>query len=156
APDYSAVSGLQINGLPVAGKFNAGLGRDTVGVFDGNGTWYLDTQGINNIGPGSTVIHDGLTGFPVVGDFDGSGGIDLATYRPDLNTFFFDLNPLGGGPHAMAQIHFGFSDVQARPVAADMDGDGVTDIGLFVPNRGGTAPTDTAEWFFLVSGGRAP
>src|SRR5262249_28595156 len=160
-PDLTVVPSLQINGLPVAGNFtNAPAtapnipARSEIGVFDGAGNWYLDTNANNNIDGGDTVVHDSLRGFPIVGDFDGNGSFDLATYRPDLDTFFFDLNPLGG-PRAFPTIHFGFVGVNERPVAADMDKDGVTDIGLWMPNRFGSTPTDTAEWYFLVSGGNS-
>ncbi len=151
--DATIVPALQINGLPVAGNFSFAHAGDEVGVFDGSGHWYLDTNGDNNLTAADAVVSDGLTGFPIVGDFDGNGFVDLATYRPDLNTFFFDLNPLGGGPHVLTTLAWGVAGVNERPVAADMNRDGVTDIGLFAPNRAGVTPAGTAEWYFLLSTG---
>ena len=83
----SVVSALQINGLPFAYHFNPNLSGDQIGLFDGQGNWYIDFAGTNDMGPGTITIHDGLTGFPIVGDFDGNGQFDLATYRPDQKTF---------------------------------------------------------------------
>jgi hypothetical protein len=155
-PNFEVTSGLQLDARPVAFDFFH-KGADQIGLFDGQGNWFIDSNFDNNIEPGDLHINDGLTGFPIVGDFDGNGQFDLGTYRPDLQTFFFDLNPLGS-PHTFQQIHIvqggdlvGFPGVNAIPVAADMDQDGVTDIGLFVPNRQAATPSDTAEWFFYVS-----
>jgi hypothetical protein len=146
----TVVSGLQLNARPVAFHFNPALPGDEIALFDGQGNWFIDFNHENNITANSLHINDGLTGFPIVGDFDGNGQFDLATYRPDLQTFFFDLNPLGS-PHVFTTIHFGFPGVSTIPVAADMNRDGITDIGLFVPGRQGSTPPDTAEWYFLVS-----
>jgi hypothetical protein len=33
-----------------------------------------------------------------------------------------------------------------------MDKDGITDIGLFVPNNNGAGPSNTADWYWLISG----
>ena len=149
---YSVTSGLQIPGYPVAGKFNPNLPGDQIALFNGQGTWYIDMAGQDNITSSSLVYHDDLTGYPIVGDFDGSGNISLATYRPDLREFFFDLDPFAGGPH-YATISFGVGSVNARPVAADFNRDGVTDIGLFVPDGSTTTPSDTADWYILQSTG---
>lgn len=151
-PDLTVVPTLQINGLPVAGNFNAGKPGDEIGVFDGQGRWYLDTNGNNNLDGGDLVLSNGLTGFPIVGDFDGNGQFDLATYRPDQDTFFFDLNPLGA-PHVQRTLAFGVPGVTERPVAADINRDGVTDIGLFAPDRAGVLPQSEAEWYILISTG---
>src|SRR5262249_37294652 len=83
-PDFSVVSGLQLNARPVAFHFFNFPG-DQIGLFDGAGNWFLDSNHDNNIEPGDLQISDGLTGFPIVGDFDGNGQADLATFRPDLN-----------------------------------------------------------------------
>jgi hypothetical protein len=142
----------QVNGLPVAGHFDAAASGDQIGVFDGT-SWFLDTDGDNVLGPGDTIITDGLRGEPIVGDFDGSGHFELATYQPDNKIFQFDLNPLGPGPHNIVTINFGFPGVGARPVAADLNGDGITDIGLFVPGQQGSTPDVTVDWYWLQSTG---
>ena len=37
------------------------------------------------------------------------------------------------------------------PVAADMDRDGITDVGLYVPDGTGGTGTPTSQWFWIVS-----
>ena len=37
---------------------------------------------------------------------------------------------------------------------ADTDGDGIDDIGLWVPDRSGATPLEGSEWYFLLSGDR--
>ena len=41
----------------------------------------------------------------------------------------------------MLTINFGFTGNPELPVAADMDQDGIDDIGLWVPDRAGVAPS---------------
>ncbi|MGA2254674.1 MAG: hypothetical protein ABSG53_08440, partial [Thermoguttaceae bacterium] len=41
----------------------------------------------------------------------------------------------------------------ARPVAADIDGDGIDDLGFWVPNSGVPSTQKPANWYFLLSGG---
>ena len=63
---------------------------DEIGAFDGqNG--YLDTNGDNNIGVGEK-FSTSLRGIPVVGDFNGDGNDDLATFNNNTGVFQFDLN----------------------------------------------------------------
>ncbi|HBO44947.1 MAG TPA: hypothetical protein DD670_13660, partial [Planctomycetaceae bacterium] len=101
-----------------------------------------------------TSVASAITGYPIVGDFDGDGRDDLATYRDD--TFYFDLAFNGFGQlddmitTAFAEVA-GFIGVRERPVAADMDQDGIDDIGLWVPDRSGILPEDIGEWYFLIS-----
>src|SRR5262249_7304711 len=152
------VSGLQLNAHPLAFDFNRGIPGDELALADGNGNWFIDFFHQNNITGSSFHIFDGLTGFPIAGDFDGNGEFDLGSYRPDLNTFFFDLNPLDPVFHRFTQINFTavsgnppIGGVSAIPIAADVDSDGVTDIGLFVPRQQGVSPTDTSQFYWLVS-----
>ena len=91
-PDYSVVSTLQMNATPVAGRFNPNINADEIALFDGNGNWYIDYNHTNNVGgPGTVEVSDGLQGIPVVGDFDGSGHIEFATYQP--NSGALDVRP---------------------------------------------------------------
>jgi hypothetical protein len=149
-PDFSVVSGLQIDGLPVAGDFAPGHPGDEIGLFDGV-RWFLDSNGNNNLDAGDTVLAGNLRGFPITGDFDGDGRVDLATWQSDR--FLFDLAFNGLSGNADAVINFGFPGVLERPVAGDLNLDGVDDIGLFVPGRDGVTPREAAEWYFLVSTG---
>jgi hypothetical protein len=154
--DYSVVSGLQINGLPVAGRFNPALANtDEIALFDGHGNWYIDFYHTNNLGSGTVTVSDGLTGYPVVGDFTGDGNIDLATYQPDTQTWEFDIDALTSH-HFTTSLSWGFPAIQARPVAADMNRDGLTDIGLFVPVSLDSKVNPGANWYFLVSQNGAP
>lgn len=153
-----------INGIPVAGNFDGNAANgDEVGVFTGT-HWYLDTTGDFHL---DTVIAAQYAGFPMAGDFDGDGDDDLATYIASQNIFFIDLNTAGAGSpitiNGVADNSFriglsgapggfhGFPGVRERPVAADMNGDGFADIGLWVPDGSALVPSELGEWYFFLS-----
>ena len=156
--DFASTSAYQVNAIPVAGNFNAAHPGDEIGMFDGS-YWYLDFNGNNTIDLGERISSN-FTGIPLVGDFNGDGQDDLATYRNDTNTFYFDLDRTG----AVDKIWevrdtvkrfgglAGFSD---KPMAGDINLDGIDDIGLWTKNNGAILPANSGEAFFWVSDRRA-
>ena len=161
-PDFSVVSGLQINGTPIAGNFNPAHIGDEIGLFDGV-RWYFDTNNNNNIDAGDLTFAGNMRGLPIVGDFDGDGLDDLGVHNAELDLFSFNLTtagPLDG--NADFSIHFNnpavplaqsflLPGVLERPFVGDFNLDGFDDIGLMVPNRNGASPDGTAEFFIFQS-----
>ncbi len=159
-PNLMIADPLNINGLPVAGNFDGNLANgDEVALKDGT-NWRLDTDHDFNV---DTTLAGDMVGYPVVGDFDGDGVDDLGAWTGD--TFRLDLSSVLTGPAAAGaydpeingmtdvQFTFGFPGVRERPIAADFDGDGYDDLGLWVPDRSGAVPQETAEWYILISAG---
>ena len=152
-PNIDRIEPSAANGRPVVGRFDANSQNgDEVGVFDGT-YWYFDT---NHDFMTDTRLRSHLIGYPIVGDFDGDGFDDLATWAD--NRFMIDLAEgrlRGWDGFAEEVIGFGFSGVRERPVAADMDQDGFADLGLWVPDREGQLARASAEWYFLMSDGES-
>ena len=142
-----------INGLPIAGRFDANDSNgDEVGVFDGR-AWWLDRN--HDFQPNFRLLSE-LRGYPIVGDFDADGFDDLATYNEDQNRFEFDLTNgerRGWDGQMDTFFTFEYTGKRDRPIAADFDADGIDDIGLWAPDVNSTSPNTTGEWFILVSGG---
>ena len=166
-PDYSVVSGLQINATPISGNFNPAHVGDEIGLFDGK-KWYFDTNNNNNIDAGDRSFTGNMTGVPITGDFDGDGKTDLAVHNAQLDTFYFDLTTANDGTPGVLDGNFDytinfsngvpgsqtslFPGVLERPFAGDFNLDGITDIGLMVPNRDGASPgNSTAEYYIFQS-----
>jgi hypothetical protein len=152
-----AVAGFDINALPVAGNFDGkAADGDQVGLFS-DGNWALDTDRNNIIDSGDTFVHSQLQGAPIVGDFNGDGITDLATWKDGV--FYFNFGTQPGGPgtpvhwsgNIDATINFDFPGNGEVPVAADMDQDGITDIGLWVPGGQSNQPSESGEFYFLLS-----
>jgi hypothetical protein len=152
--DINNIQPTPINGVAVAGNFDLNLANgDEIGLFDGS-NWYRDLNRNFVIEPNEGRIGSNMQGYPIVGDFDGDGRDDLATFNN--NVFTFDLASNGLSGNADASVSFGFPGVSERPVAADMDQDGIDDIGLWVPGNLGQTDAQTTEWHFLVSNDRNP
>lgn len=151
--DIKQYDPAEVNGLPVSGNFdrNADNG-DEVGVFDGE-VWHLDTDHDFMVYQDIEVA-TALRGYPITGDFDGDGYTDLATYKKGY--FYFDLtnddeNSWDGAVNDTFRVPFlSFIGTNERPVAADMNQDGITDIGLWVPDRSGVGD-NLGEWYFFIS-----
>jgi hypothetical protein len=162
-PDHQFVSPT-VNGIPVAGNFDGNAANgDEIAVFTGS-SWFFDTNHDFIVDLG---IASNYAGFPVAGDFDGDGDDDVGTYIASSggNFFHIDINTAAAGAaisiNGVANHGFrmgvpglgtwGFPGVRERPVAADMNGDGVDDLGLWVPDGTAILPGDQGEWFFLLS-----
>ena len=159
---------FKTNGILIAGNFdgNAADG-DEMAIFDGTKFWFFKidytqtnpltgTKGVVVAMPTASVTSK-LRGFPIVGDFNGDGITDLATWQNDVFQFNFGTQPGGPGTQVVYsgnvdyKINFGFPGVGEVPLAADIDQDGVTDVGVWVPGNGGTVPQEAAQEFFLLS-----
>ena len=151
AADIVVNEPANINGMPIAGNFSGVPGTaDQVGLFDGS-NWYFDVDHDYQIDLAATVPSL-ITGYPIVGDFDGDGHVDLGTYRDDV--FYFQLWDSGINDYSTSVktiTTLGLIGVRERPVAADMDQDGITDIGLWAPDRSGATGDNIGEWYFLLS-----
>jgi hypothetical protein len=152
-------------GIPLAGNFahNAtgpGYVGDGVAIYN-SGTFNFFSVPANPSGgaplvPLATTV-TGLRGYPIEGDFNGDGNVDLATWQNDK--FYFDygtdspfvFHDTGSVGRALPTITFGFPGIGEIPVAADMDQDGITDIGLWVPGKTGVTPADSSHYYFLMS-----
>ncbi len=127
--------------LPVAGDWNSDgttdFGTMTAAAL-GNSLFRLRTaSGTNEFRFGTGVI-------PVAGDFNGDHQADIGTYTPPT-----DSNRAGRwqlrysltAGSADADLSFG-TDNTGLPVTGDWDGDGLTDIGLYIPG----AENSTGRW----------
>ncbi|QEG38732.1 dockerin type I domain-containing protein [Roseimaritima ulvae] len=147
-PDLVVGQPGQINGRPVAGNFDGNAGNgDEVALKDGT-NWVLDA---NHDFVTETTLAGDMIGLPVVGDFDGDGIDDLGAWADDV--FSLDLSGVDGVINGFTDVQFtfGFPGVREIPVAADFNGDGVDDLGLYNPDAAGVAPGEQSDWMILVS-----
>jgi hypothetical protein len=154
-----------INATPIAGNFDGGFvpfaglaNGDEVGLFDGT-TWFLDTNHNFNVDPaeGDLVIAGAIRGLPIVGDFDGNGVDDLATFNDFRNRFEIDLLGPGFAPGNIDRVLlFGFPGTNDQPVAGDINQDGIDDLGLYAPQEGAGTPDEQAFFHLMITQGGPP
>ena len=149
-PDIDSVDPNE-SGLPAAGNFDGNAANgDEVSTLN-HGWWHFDTDHDYQT---DLTIETELVGYPIVGDFDGNGIDDLATWSDDKIQIDLDGGVVQGWDGvADVEFRFGYIGTRERPVAADMDQDGFDDIGLWVPDREGVTPGEASEWYWLISGG---
>jgi hypothetical protein len=151
-------------GWPVAGNFDPADGDPSSGdqlcLFDGK-IWWIFKRNTKN--GGNAVLDKKITskisGRPVVGDFNGDGLDEFATYRSQK--FYIQF------PNKTLSIPYP-GTVRSYPVACNVDADStgafpIDDLGLWVPDEGGTigtvspngkvSQTRPGDWYFLLSGG---
>jgi hypothetical protein len=153
-PDLNISSGVQGNGwTPVAGNFAPNHPGDEMGLFN-SGKWVLDTNGDNIVGDsGDLQLNGSMHGLPFTGDFDGDGKTDLGTYDPVAGTFAIDLAANGLTGNADVTINASFAGPGAIPITGDFNLDGVTDLGLFLPEANGPEASEVPLWYILQSTG---
>lgn len=107
----------------------------------GNGQWWI----MNGAGTQQATVSWGQNfDLPIPGDYDGDGKSDFAVFRPTNTTTplvnkgtWYITNSAGGG----GEFDFGLHD--DKPVPADYDGDGRTDVAVW---RSGNA-----TWYIVYS-----
>ena len=109
-----------------------GDGRADYAVYR-KGTWFI----IQSSNGAVRIEHFGLESDKVVtGDYDGDGRADLAVWRPSNSYWYW----ISSSDKSFNSIQFGLSDdlglTGDKPVPADYDGDGKTDVAVFRPSTG--------------------
>ncbi len=133
-----------------------GNGRTDIAVWrenpedSGKADYYI----LNGFDSTFQQIQFGATGdIPLSADFDGDGKADLAVYRKGVNNtqshFFYRPSSLPGTD--FVSFSFGLGD--DKPVVADYDGDGRTDLAVFRPSNGVWYIQKSTEGFFAVQFG---
>ena len=134
--DTLGVFGIGLTGaIPVVGDWN-GDGATKIGVYM-DGIWYLDVnrswawdgEPTDRMG----VFGIGLTGeVPVVGDWNGNGITKIGVYMDGI--WYLDLNnnwQWDGEPTDQMGI-FGIGLEGEVPVVGDWNGDGISEIGVYM------------------------
>ena len=153
------------------GKTDIATIRPNSDLTPGAAEWFIRPS--SNVNAGFRVAFGAANGvdLPAVGDFDGDGKDDIATFRPvpaaedvaggvvDAAQWFIlptgPNTPLyGGGTSRMGgfRVVFGASGGNDQPVVADYNNDGRADIAAFRS----TTDIPGVHWFLLPSSGQSP
>lgn len=127
------------NDIPVAADYDAD-GKTDIAIWrPSDGVWYILQSSL-----GFRAVKWGTYGDkPIVGDFEGDGKPDLAVFRPAEGAWYIlqsSSTKIYFLPSGIIPI-FGVSS--DKPLAADFNGDGKTDIAVFRPSNG--------VWYILNS-----
>jgi hypothetical protein len=127
--------------IPVPGDFDRD-GKTDIAVWrPGSGDWYIFRSATGAF----QSFHWGANGdLPLAGDFDGDRVADFAVFRPNApnmgqGAWYITLSNLNSSFNTFIQ----WGAATDRPVPADYDGDGITDIAVYRPSEG--------TWYALLS-----
>jgi peptidoglycan hydrolase-like protein with peptidoglycan-binding domain len=124
-------------------------GVDTPGLYRQSDS-YVYLRNSNGPGIADVRFFFGNPGDqPIAGDFDGDGCDTVSIFRPSNATVYL-INQLGsnGAGLGAADESFGFGSAGQVAVAADFDGDGITEVGMHDPA--------TATTTYLPGAGQPP
>ena len=109
---------------------------DHIGVFRGNGQWYLDVNGNSawDAGIDKSLVLGTAGNTSIIGDWDGSGIMSIGTFNAGSWTLLY------ANGTTSTTVFGGAGDV---PVVGDWNGDGRTKIGVFRGN---------GTWYFDMNG----
>ena len=79
----------------------------------------------------------------VPGDYDGDGKTDFAVWRHSNGTWYISTSSSGGASYLAVAFGIGTSGSSDKPVPADYDGDGKTDLAVYRPS--------TSYWYIKKS-----
>jgi hypothetical protein len=112
---------------PVCGDWD-GDGRSGIGVYDGS-TWHL-RQTASPGNPDSVISWGWPAIVPIVGDWNGDGIDSIGAFDPaTANWWLRNVNSPGPPDVIWA---YGYGGNQSEAVPGDYDGNGVTDLAVFV------------------------
>jgi hypothetical protein len=113
----------------------------------GNAQWYPLLSSKNYAWSGGPRFGRS-TNIPLLGDFNGDRQTDYAVWgRQGSNSyasFILRLTPLFNNQ----QVNWGSESLGDRPIVADFDGDGRTDLSVWRPNNDGNG---NGQWYPLLS-----
>ncbi|RKX44510.1 MAG: hypothetical protein DRP64_06415, partial [Verrucomicrobia bacterium] len=125
--------------IPLMGDFN-GDGFTDVAVYRTSSAteWFINKSTASGLGGGGTILgHDfGFgTDIPFVGDVNGDGRDDAILMRANGNSLswiagYSDANGAPGAAGNSGFVNFGLFSQGDVPFVADVNGDGLTDIGV--------------------------
>ena len=143
---------------PVTPSDYSGDGLGNLAVYSNSaaGGGRFDIRG--DAGAADQVVMLGQAGdVPVSGDFDGDGKLDVAVFRPMVDSNGDGVADAAGWTIVESstgnrrEVLFGAPGMMDLPAPADYDGDGKTDIATFRPDS--DLLPGAAHWFILPSGG---
>jgi hypothetical protein len=134
-----------VGGIPVAGDWNAN-GIAKIGIYDPAAfVWYLDMDG-NGVWDGTPIDAQYFFGYagaiPVVGNWGGKGSTRIGIYDPSALTWNLDMNGNGTWDGSTIDKYGYFGLAGGTPVVGDWNGDGSTEIGMYLDNA----------WYMDVNG----
>ena len=130
-----------MNSVPLVGDFN-GDGITDVGIYVPTANVFALDE-LNALGQsiGQNVFSYGYHytsySIPLVGDFNGDGISDVGIYVPTTNNFALDLLNSQGKSMGQDVFSYGYhtSNTFAVPIVGDFNGDGISDVGVYIPDK---------------------